>query len=113
MMLMARNRGIPAAIVPAENAVEAAIVDGVRVYPVASLPEAVTLAGDVDRPPPAPVPMAPAPAGTAPDMADIRGQAAARRGLEVAAAGTTCSSSARPAPARPCWPAACPGSCLP
>jgi magnesium chelatase family protein len=87
MMLMARSRGIPAAIVPAENAVEAAIVDGVRVYPVASLPEAVTLAGTVDRPPPAPTPMALAPAGTAPDMADIRGQAAARRGLEVAAAG--------------------------
>jgi magnesium chelatase family protein len=87
MMLMARRRGIPAAIVPAENAVEAAIVEGVRVYPVASLPDAVSLAAAADRPPPAPVPATSSPAATAPDMADIRGQCAARRALEVAAAG--------------------------
>jgi magnesium chelatase family protein len=87
MMLMARSRGIPAAIVPAENAVEAAIVEGVRVYPVASLPDAVALAGTDDRPAPAPVPPAGGGDATGPDMADIRGQPAARRGLEVAAAG--------------------------
>jgi magnesium chelatase family protein len=87
MMLMARRRGIPAAIVPAENAVEAAIVEGVRVYPVASLPEAVTVVAAADRPPPAPIPTASAPAAGTPDMADIRGQAAGRRALEVAAAG--------------------------
>jgi len=87
MMLMARSHGIPAAIVPAENAVEAAIVEGVRVYPVASLPEAVTLVGAEDRPSPAPAPPAAATGTSAPDMADIRGQSAARRALEVAAAG--------------------------
>jgi len=87
MLLMARRRGIPAAIVPADNAVEAGIVDGVRVYPVASLPEAVALAGAADRPPPPRVPPASPPAKPQPDMAEIRGQWAARRGLEVAAAG--------------------------
>ena len=87
MMLMARRRGIGAAIVPADNAVEASIVEGVRVYAVASLPEAVALAASVDRPAPASVLRAIAPATHGPDMADIRGQWAARRGLEVAAAG--------------------------
>src|SRR6185436_10405513 len=87
MMLMARRRGIPAAIVPAENAVEAAIVEGVRVYPVGSLPDAVVLAANADRPAPGPVPATASPVSALPDMADIRGQTAARRGLEVAAAG--------------------------
>jgi magnesium chelatase family protein len=87
MMLMARRCGIPAAIVPAENAVEAAIVEGVRVYPVGSLPDAVALAANADRPAPALVPATASPASALPDMADIRGQSAARRGLEVAAAG--------------------------
>jgi magnesium chelatase family protein len=87
MMLMARRRGIPAAIVPAENAVEAAIVEGVRVYPVGSLPDAVVLAANADRPAPGPVPATASPVSALPDMADIRGQSAARRGLEVAAAG--------------------------
>jgi len=87
MMLMARSRGIPSAIVPAENAVEASLVEGVRVYPVASLPDAVALAGTDDRPAPPPVPSAGVRDAAGPDMADIRGQVAARRGLEVAAAG--------------------------
>jgi magnesium chelatase family protein len=87
MMLMARRRGIAAAIVPSENAIEAAIVEGVRVYPVASLPDAVTLAANNDRPAPAPVPVPVLGDAAGPDMADIRGQTAARRALEVAAAG--------------------------
>jgi len=87
MMLMARRRGIAAAIVPADNAVEAAIVEGVSIYPVSSLPDAVELAAAADRPPPPPVPAHSAGAGPAPDMADIRGQLTARRALEIAAAG--------------------------
>ena len=87
MMLLARRRGIRAAIVPERNAREARIVSDVRVYPVASLPDAVALASSPERPlPPEPPPAAssaPAPA----DLADVRGQAAARRALEVAAAG--------------------------
>jgi len=87
MMLMARRRGIAAAIVPADNAVEAALVEGVSVYPVASLPDAVELAAATDRPPPPAIPARGTGAGAAPDMADLRGQAAARRALEIAAAG--------------------------
>jgi magnesium chelatase family protein len=87
MMLMARRQGIAAAVVPAANAAEAAIADGVRVYPVESLPQAATLAAMALRPePPLPVGSAPAPRA-APDLSDVRGQALARRALEVAAAG--------------------------
>jgi magnesium chelatase family protein len=87
MMHAARSRGLNAAVVPAENAAEAALVAGVRVYPVHSLPDAVGLAGSTVRPDPPPPP----PAGRAPsamaDLADVRGQVLARRALEIAAAG--------------------------
>ena len=45
-----RATGFAAAIVPAANAAEAALVDGVAVYPVASLPEAVDAGGGGVRP---------------------------------------------------------------
>ena len=87
MMLMARRSGLAGAIVPAANAAEAALVEGVDVYPVASLPEAVDLAAaDVRPSPPRPAPSTAAPAPL-PDMADVRGQDLARRALEIAAAG--------------------------
>jgi len=86
MMLMARRQGIGAALVPAESAAEAAIVAGVQVYPVASLPEAVSLACATERPPAARPVRATAATGL-PDLVDVRGQALARRALEVAAAG--------------------------
>jgi magnesium chelatase family protein len=87
MMLLARKSGLDAALVPAANAAEAALVDGVAVYPVDSLPQAVDLAAAVARPdPPAFARRAPSPSAQ-PDMADVRGQAVARRGLEIAAAG--------------------------
>jgi magnesium chelatase family protein len=87
MMLMARRAGLEAALVPAENAAEAAAGGGLAVYPVESLGQAIALAGSERRPPP------PAVAGVAPraepvaDLADVRGQSLARRALEVAAAG--------------------------
>ena len=87
MMLAARARGLRAAVVPAENAAEAALVSGVRVYPVRTLPEAVDLAGRVDRPEPPPPSPVIAPIRVVPDLADVRGQALARRALEIAAAG--------------------------
>jgi magnesium chelatase family protein len=87
MLLMARNQGIKAAIVPSLNAHEASIVKGVQVYPVTSLPDAVALASCVDRPdaPPPPAPRHLPARGL--EMADVRGQALARRALEIAAAG--------------------------
>lgn len=86
MLLMARRQGIPAAIVPADNSAEAAIVADVQVYPVASLPEAVNVACARERPPAARPVRSPA-SPALPDLADVRGQLLARRALEIAAAG--------------------------
>jgi magnesium chelatase family protein len=87
MMLEARRRGLPAAIVPASNFGEAAVVSGVAVHPVHSLPEAVDLASTEDLPPPPSPPPPPASVAAALDLADVRGQLLARRALEIAAAG--------------------------
>jgi magnesium chelatase family protein len=88
MMLMARRSGLRAAVVPAANAAEAAIVEGIDVHSASSLPEAVAVAGSALRPPPPPLlPARCVARGLLADMADVRGQAVARRALEIAAAG--------------------------
>jgi len=87
MMLMARRQGLRAAIVPAANAAEAAIVEGLDVHAATSLPDAVGVAGAATRPATVARPAPRAPRGAAADMADVRGQAVARRALEIAAAG--------------------------
>jgi magnesium chelatase family protein len=87
MMLTARRHRLKAALVPAGNAREAALVEGVHVYAVRTLPEAVELAGRADRPAPPPAAREAAVVSDAPDLADVRGQAIGRRALEIAAAG--------------------------
>jgi magnesium chelatase family protein len=81
--------GVSMLMLPWANALEAAVVRGVRVVPVRTLGEAVEcLRGDPARWP-CPEPRADPPrlAQPAPDLADLRGQSTARRALEVAAAG--------------------------
>jgi magnesium chelatase family protein len=83
----ARTRGITRAIVPEGNGGEAGLVEGVEVGTVASIKALVdALRGEV--PLPRAIPLAPE-VNTPPldDLADVRGQFAARRALEVAAAG--------------------------
>ena len=62
---------------------------GSAVYPVRTLPEAVAIGGDraCARSRRAPLPASAAGRARAPDLADVRGQALARRALEIAAAG--------------------------
>jgi magnesium chelatase family protein len=87
MMVLARRLGLRDAIVPAGNAAEAVLVEGLRVYGVSTLPEAASLAGAADRPAPVAASEVTAPRHARLDLADVRGQAAARRALEIAAAG--------------------------
>ena len=87
--LAARAAGVQALMVPLANAAEAALVPDLHVWPVTSLRHAVeVLRGVADPIAPEQWPQAHvAPASNSPDLADVRGQAVARRALEVAAAG--------------------------
>jgi magnesium chelatase family protein len=87
--MAATRAGVGAAIVPAANAAEAAVVSSLAVWPVASLAEAVDTLTERDEAcrymgGHAVVPET---CGAWGDFADIRGQMLARRALEVAASG--------------------------
>jgi magnesium chelatase family protein len=75
-------------LVADSNAAEAALVDGLRVVPVASLAEVIrVLRGDQAPRAVPPSGSPPIDGSVLPDLADVRGQAEARRALEIAAAG--------------------------
>lgn len=88
MLLLARQKGLAAAVVPAASAREAALAPGLPVFPVATLADAIGLLSAAELPE-APALTTPPPAFGPPafDLADVRGQLLARRALEIAAAG--------------------------
>jgi magnesium chelatase family protein len=84
--LYALQAGTKKLIVAPANAQEAAAVTGLEVYAPDTLAQAVALLQGRERMPP--VEALPAPPPSAPlDLRDIRGQSAAKRALEIAAAG--------------------------
>ncbi len=88
MAVGARTGGFERLIVPVENAAEAGLVEGVEVLGVPDLAHMVALLRGEWRPeaPQAAPPTLPAPTAE-PDLGDVRGQADAKRALELAAAG--------------------------
>src|SRR5260221_268441 len=79
----AKRDGMSSILLPAVNAGEAAIVSGLKVFPVSSLADAVQALNDPNAVA-APVPQPPAHISTHAfaDLADVRGQLMARRALE-------------------------------
>jgi magnesium chelatase family protein len=92
--ILARDALIKHVILPDENATEAAVVAGVDVYPVATLRDAVNLIAALrSAEPPTPLKIDPAAILVQPDhysvdFREVRGQASAKRALEIASAGS-------------------------
>src|SRR2546425_821067 len=110
--LAAREFGLKSIAVPEANAKEAAVVEGVNVFALKSLPQAVDLVNSPESFTPIKVDarqMLSEAAQYSVDLRDVHGQQAAKRALEVACAGdTTSCSSGRRAQARRCWRSAFP-----
>jgi magnesium chelatase family protein len=88
--LAAREHKIRAVVVPEANAREAAVVEGIDVYAVRTLPQAVDLINAPESFTPVRVDACTMLADAAQypvDMRDVRGQQAAKRALEVSCAG--------------------------
>ena len=84
---LARRDGVRCVILPRANAGEAAIVAGLEVVAITSLEETVAVLTGRRPRPTAPKPPPALASPDAPDLADVRGQALARRAIEIAAAG--------------------------
>ncbi len=85
----ALREGVPNIVVPVENAAESAVVEGVRVYGVRHIAEAVALLKEPERFTPQKAGEGTAEKGAEEgcDFRDVRGQTTAKRALEAAAAG--------------------------
>lgn len=88
MAVMAREQGAARIFVPAENAAEASVVQGIEVYGVHTAVEVLDfLEGIKKLTPQPPLQFCPEAQRDQLDMADVQGQAFAKRAMEIVAAG--------------------------
>ncbi len=88
MVIAARDAGLSRVFLPKANEAEGAVVDGIDVYAVGSVGELIAhLQGSLPLTPACYVEPPENTEGEQPDFADVMGQLAARRAMEVAAAG--------------------------
>lgn len=86
--ITAKQNGIRNIFVPKENAAEAAVIEGINVYGVDNLMQLIEhLKGENLIEKTEPLPLVNTTLDTIPDFSDVKGQLAAKKALEVAAAG--------------------------
>ncbi len=88
MMIDLKERGVPAAVIPAENAEEASYISGIDIYPVAALSDLAAHISGERRLAPSPTHDFEASSDSASvDFSQIKGQEQAKRALEIAVSG--------------------------